>query len=289
VDDATLWPQFYMEKYPHLAAIPTKVTDPTNHLSSILWTPSCGDFIQSLSSGLSGLGSIACREMEELEHCKRDIMHDAREYLERHPEDAVVLAARSATAFSWVRLSTLLGKYEEKALEISEFQRNWLDLRASLDYLQIYHPRMYSNDGYASVEPRIGCFTTQPIVAQEFYSAGIPVWLIRSLDSIGPEICITKICSMSEPPCDIRMDLRPNENYPVIYRGPGDHPLHYIEQHKFTRSRMLYFHPSGYRVSTLSGDGLGSLQPESHTRSLASLKNTRTTEVRMSRTRPCTS
>ena len=144
-----------MEKYPHLAAIPTKVTDPTNHLSSIWWTPSRGDFIQSLSSGLSGLGSIACREMEELEHCKRDIMHDAREYLERHPEDAVVLAARSATAFSWVRLSTLLGKYEEKALEISEFQRNWLDLRASLDYLQIYHPCMYSNDGYASVEPDI--------------------------------------------------------------------------------------------------------------------------------------
>ena len=194
-----------MEKYPHLAAIPTKVTDPANHLSSIWWTPSRGDFIQSLSSGLSGLGSIACREMEELEHCKRDIMHDAHEYLERHPEDVVVLAARSATAFSWVQLSTLLGEYEEKALEISEFQRNWLDLYASLDYLQIYHPRMYSNDGYASVEPRIGCFTTQPIVIQEFYSAGIPVWLICSQDSIGPEICITKICSMSEPPRDIRI------------------------------------------------------------------------------------
>ena len=216
-------------------------------------------------------------------------MYNACEYLVRYPKDAVVLAARSATAFSWVRLSMLLRKYEEKALEISEFQRNWPDLCASLDYLQIYHPCMYSNDGYASVEPRIGCFTSQPIVAQEFYSAGILVWFIRSLDSIGPEICITKICSMSEPPHDIRMDLQPNENYPVIYHGPGDHPLHYIEQHKFTRSRMLYFHSSGYRVSMLSVNGLGSFQPELHTHSLPSLKNMRTTEIRMSRTRPCTS
>jgi hypothetical protein len=287
VDDATLWPQFHIEKYPHLAAIPSKVANPENYFSSLWWTPTRGDFIQSLTSGLSGLGSIVCREMDQLDHCKRDIMDDTRRYLEQNPKDVVISAARSVTAFSWVRLSTILGKYEEKALEVTEFQRNWLDLRASLDYLQIYHPRMYTNDGYASVEPRVGCFTTQPIIAQEFYSAGIPVWLIRSLDSISPEIRITQICSISEPPDDIRMDRRPNENYPIIYCGPADHPLHYIEQHKFTRSRMLYFHPSGHRVLMPSGDQLGSLQPESHTCSLTSLKNVRTTEVRTRGTQPC--
>ena len=289
VDDAVLWPQFHIEKYPHLAVIPSKVTEPADPISSLWWTPTRGDFVQSLTSGLSGLGSIVSKEMEQLEHCKKEIMRDTREYLERNPNAVAISSAHAVTAFSWVRLSSILGKYEEKALEVTEFQRNLLELRAALDYMLIYLPRMHSNDGYSSVEPRMGCFTTQPLIAQEYYSAGIPVWLIRSLDSISPEIRISQICSMSDPPNELRMDLRPNETYPVIYRGPPDHPLHYIEQHKFARSTLLYFHPSGDRVLDPSENQLGSLQPESHTRSLANLKTVRTTEVRMHGTRPCMS
>jgi hypothetical protein len=202
--------------------------------------------------------------MEQLEHCKDDLMHDTWEYLERN-QNVMISSSLKITAFSWVWLSTTFGKYKEKALEVAEFQRNWLELHAALDYILVYLPRMHSNDDYPSVESRVGCFTTQPLIAQECYSAGIPVWLIRSLDSISPEVQILQICSMSEPPHDLHMDLRLNKNYPIIYHGPPDHPLHYIEQHKFTCSRMLYFHPSGCRVVAPSEDQLEWLQLESHT------------------------
>jgi hypothetical protein len=93
-----------------------------------------------------------------------------------------------------------VGKFEEKALEIIEFQRNFLELHAALDYLTEYFPHMHSQMSRAAVSSSImGCFTFSPIITQEFFAAGIPVWVICSINGIGTNITIDKIVKVHPP------------------------------------------------------------------------------------------
>jgi len=275
MDDATLWPQFYIEQYPHLAAIRLNPKFAHARYAELWWTPLGREFEESKTAGVRGLGLFSCSEMTALERYKEDILRESKEQLMRTPS-ITISSARVVTTFSWVRLRYNVGKFEEKALEVIEFQRNFLELRAALDYLIEYFPRMHSQTSRAAVSSSImGCFTFSPIITQEFFAAGIPVWLIRSIDSIGTNIAINKIVKVRPPMAEsICLGPRPNQNYPVVYRGPSEHPARYIEQHKFSRSRYIFFNPNnGVRVTKPTDDQFESLEVESHTQSLRSLQS----------------
>jgi len=82
MDDATLWPQFYLETYPFLAAIRRQPELDNDDLAVMWWTPTPSNFVHSSNAGIHGLGLMEGREMDELEKRKAEIFGDVRDYLE---------------------------------------------------------------------------------------------------------------------------------------------------------------------------------------------------------------
>ena len=69
---------------------------------------------------------------------------------------------------------------------VTKFQHYYSETLGLLDYLALYKPHM---DGAAAclsaVDNQIGVFTNMPLIAQEFYDAGLPVWMIRETKIIA--------------------------------------------------------------------------------------------------------
>lgn len=290
LDDATLWPQQYSLKYPHLGAILRKPQDLASPFSCFWWTPSPSHFRQSNGTGVSGLGLLVGKEIDELKEHKNVLAFDVRDYLNQKPS-TIIAGSLTVMAHSWVRFIDIPGIFEEKCLEVTEFQRNWLELKAALDYEKIYIPRMCNSTSNIVVDDRMGCFTLQPNIAQEFFAAGLPVWWIRPIETVGPNTRIDSIGDMLDGKDNVCLDKRPDHNYPVIYRGPATDDLRYIAQHKFTRSRMVYYNPvNGYRIPEHMMDPdphLRGIHASSHSESLSNLKTRRTLISKQARSQPC--
>jgi hypothetical protein len=66
-DDATLWPQPYLEKYPFLALIPKKPSDPENYKAIMWWLPRGREFRASENLHVGGVGLIAGANFDKLD------------------------------------------------------------------------------------------------------------------------------------------------------------------------------------------------------------------------------
>jgi len=103
---------------------------------------------------------------------------------------------------------------------VRDLQRIWLYLWATLDYMEIYKPRM---DGLAppsqGVADTIGMFTYNIRVAQDMFVAGLPCWLIRLSNGFADEK-IFQISEIFHPKDYITLDGH-RFNYPVIFQGPA--------------------------------------------------------------------
>jgi hypothetical protein len=70
-------------------------------------------------------------------------------------------------------------------MNVRYVQRCYLELLSALDYLEVFRPRMCGLCPVVSmVELRMGVFTYDPVVVQDFLRAGLPVWLIRLYDML---------------------------------------------------------------------------------------------------------
>jgi hypothetical protein len=125
-----------------------------------------------------------------------------------------------------------------------------------------------------AINRRIGCFTLQPEISQSLFDAGIPMWFIRPIESMTASMSLTEVVSMVHPKDHLRLERGPNEDFPVIYRGPADDDMHYMSQHKFTRTRMVFMNcANGKKVMDPTKIPSADLGIESHARSLRSIKS----------------
>jgi hypothetical protein len=82
---------------------------------------------------------------------------------------------------SFTCLDSLKTTFTEMRIGVTEFQRYYLELHGCLDYLEIYKPHMEGAKPPAeSVVNCIGAITNIPRIVQDFYAAGLPVWLLQS-------------------------------------------------------------------------------------------------------------
>src|SRR5271168_3196354 len=74
---------------------------------------------------------------------------------------------------------------------VTEFQHYYLELYGCLDYIEIHKPRMEGARPPAeSVMNCMGAITNIPRIVQDFWTAGLPVWLLRpSTAWDGPTRC----------------------------------------------------------------------------------------------------
>jgi len=78
------------------------------------------------------------------------------------------------------RLRAVALTQKEVLFECRQVQRQWMELRALLDYIEIYEPHMEGRVPPAKMTANvIGCFVHQPHVAEKLFAAGIPYSLTR--------------------------------------------------------------------------------------------------------------
>jgi hypothetical protein len=229
-DDPTLWPQPWVGLCCHLGAIPRKPDDPNDDLSIMWWDPTRDDFISFGGTLVDGLGELSGSKLLCLRKMKSSMDSRVEDHKQAFPNpNKLLLVLVRAMQDAFARLDSLKTTFTEMSVGVCEFQRYYLELYGMLDYMEIYKPRMDGARPPAkSVENRMGAITNIPRIVQDFYTAGLPVWLLRpSKDWDSPVRCnILKIVT----PLDPANVLCVSEHFPpfpsIFYGSPTDPKRH---------------------------------------------------------------
>ena len=229
-DDPTLWPQPWVANYCHLGAIPRKPDDPNDPLSIMWWDPTGDDFESFGGSLVDGLGQLLGSKVLSL----RKMLSSMEGRIEDHkrafpnPNKFLLMLVR-AMQDSFACLDSLKTTFTDMRIGVTEFQRHYLEIYGCLDYLEIYHPRMEGSRPPAeSVANCMGAITNIARIAQEFYTAGLPIWLLRpSTVWDSPTRCnILEVVTPLDP-ADV---LCVSDNYPpfptIFFGSPTDIKRH---------------------------------------------------------------
>jgi len=193
-DDFTLWPQTYVESSRHLAAIPTKPTDPNDPLNFLWWNMELQDFVEDPQGLVSGLGQLTPSRIEQVNGFRKRIEFRTYEYISTTTPTTVSPNVRpllKSLNHTVARLVSLPATFQETKFGLTEFQRLYLELHGLLDFLEIYLPRIENSSPTSdsptseSIANCVGAFTTNPRVAQELFDARIPVFFICRLEDLG--------------------------------------------------------------------------------------------------------
>jgi hypothetical protein len=131
---------------------------------------------------------------------------------------------------------------------VRETQRVCLELRALLDFEEIFRPRMAQSISMTSVNPDImGAFTNDLGVCDTLFRAGIPVWLVRpssALHSIRVRARAPLLVATDTIPLD-RPSGPPHPFHRTIYVGAGNKLEKYIAIAQYVRQLLRFPDPFG--------------------------------------------
>ena len=221
-DDHTQWPQPFSHSAPYLCCIP-KCEGQLVEDSIMWWNPTRQDFEPILRHGWDiGIGFLPNRELRLMEQCYERLNQRVGEYRKKtdlHPLTHSLLINLRRTLS---RLRAVAMTRKEVLFECRQVQRQWMELRALMDYIEIYQPHMDSRIPPAkSTANVVGCFVREAHVAERLFSAGIPYWLIRPLSSFSNENILT-ITSAIQPKDVLELDDYPMP-FPRIYFGDSNY------------------------------------------------------------------
>jgi len=249
--DHTLWPQPYVPEYCHLGAIPSKPIDPVDPLSIMWWNPTRGDFTTSSGGVMDGIGKLSSARFSQLQEMKKGLADRIAKYRSNTPNPNTVLAIleRDLLHVS-TRIGYLKTTFTQMVIGVTEFQRCYLKILGLLDYLEIYKPRMDSKFPPAtSAANCVGTFTNAPNVAQDFFTAGLPVWFIQPL---RPGPFLHNVHNVVDPfePADFLSIAKSDPPSPVIYNGPLNVYGKHNALHRFSRSWLVFEDPFQYEPAS---------------------------------------
>jgi hypothetical protein len=237
-DDPILWPQPYVEYFAHYGAIPRPHSLPLHEV--IWWTPTHDDFERHTdpTTLIHGLGKLSYPKFIALKTSVDYLLKRIRRYQAATPSEFHPRALPP-----WVKmlehglaqLQSIHMNFRQLEFTVRDVQRFWLELTALLDYMDIYKPRM---DGYLPkadvVANTIGVFTSDLRVAQDFFAAGLPYWLIRPASDYTDQT-IVRVVRLELP--EGLVTLTPHRfSYPVIFFGKADDVKKYQSIHRYARN-----------------------------------------------------
>ncbi|KAJ7436440.1 hypothetical protein FB451DRAFT_1417426 [Mycena latifolia] len=194
-DDPVLWPRLYSDRFCHLAAIPKAPID-QDELRVMWWNPSPANFVCP-ASGLTltrGLGRLAEAWFSEFAVLTGSLIDEYEQYGKSLPTGAKPplllpqLVQRLRLSLERLRIPST---YIRMVVGVTTVQREYLELTGLLRYMTKYKPRLEGIEDPAANTARpdncIGCFTDDPRIAQIFWKACLPCWLIRPLKVFADE------------------------------------------------------------------------------------------------------
>lgn len=234
-------------EYPHLASIPRKPANSDDPLAIMWWDPTQSDFVRSPNSLVKDLGQLSPSRFDTFHAMKVQLLARVQEYQKAAERpNAMVLNLAKAMQHACVRLGFLSTSYREMRFGVAEFQRYYLEVVGALDYLEIYKPRMDGNAPHAVKTANcIGAFATTPRVVQDFFDAGLPVFLARHFSEVfasRPNI-LTIVQPIVPDGQLVLCDCDPP--FPSIFQGPTNTSAKHSAMHKYTRTWMVFNDPFG--------------------------------------------
>ena len=242
-DDHTLWPQPFLDEYPHLGAIPRQPDDPNDPLSIMWWNPTRADFFPLENGVLDGLGRLSTSKYWTFQEMSKGLKEKFEKYRQKSTPNSLLSILVRLMDDALVRMGSLQSPFGLMWFKITEFQRLYLEIYALLDYLEIYKPRMDGHQPPAtSVANCIGAFTNVPHIAQYFHRAGLPIWFLHPWKTGPfPYNVLTVV-----PPLDPEDSLCKSPHdppFPVIYRGFMNSGAKHDAIHSYSRKWLVFKDP----------------------------------------------
>ena len=219
-DDHTQWPQPFSQSAPYLCCIP----DGQAPADSIMWwNPTYGDFESTPLR--NGIGFLPHRELQRMEECYERLNQRVEKYQGRfHPNNGhpVICPLSVSLRRTLSRLRTVAMTRREVLFECQQVQRQLMELRAIMDYIEIYEPHMDGRVPPAKETANVvSCFVREPHVAERLFSAGIPYWFICPVTIFSTEN-ILSMTTIIQP-----MDVLESDDYfkpfPRIYASDSNY------------------------------------------------------------------
>jgi hypothetical protein len=257
-DDPILYPQWLRTTLYHHMLILTK---PTEGLNSVLWwNGTASSFVQASEVMVGGVGFVQGAEMEALEKLMNTLTVTIKSDLPPNfskldPKEQESLRLRCAQLEkSWYRLSTHPGDLEEKCLQVTEFQRLWLEVEAFHRFVTRVRTDLWTKTKPPSgTWKSIGAFTSSEKEAQDCFNAGVPIFLVRPKTKFRGSFRIDSIVPLRTPESEVVETLQPNIQHPVIYKGDPMSISHNEAQVLWLRNRHLPQHLLEDHISRVSG------------------------------------
>ncbi|KAJ8473702.1 hypothetical protein ONZ45_g16198 [Pleurotus djamor] len=227
MDDPYQWPQSFCRQRPEFACMPAKA--PKGDPKRILWwTPSIDEFeVKEIgghrftSPGL--ILSSQCLLLKTQGDKIRTTIHDNLDdplYLKVHNRDWLI--ARHDAIGDWMRrLEGYPAPYHDVCLFVKEYQRRCLESLALINFISLVFGR--SQPRPSTIPPThhlLGAFTFEIDIAGTLAFNGVPVWLVRELNSFGN----TRIDSLVDftPPSSIVCQPLRADQLPVYTKASSD-------------------------------------------------------------------
>jgi len=105
------------------------------------WDPTCDNFQSSDGSLVDGLGFLVRSKFYEFEVKMRHLENRIEEYKKTTMKlNTLLLLLERVMHNSCVRLGSLKTTFTKMRFGVADFQRNYLEVYALLDYLELYKP-----------------------------------------------------------------------------------------------------------------------------------------------------
>jgi hypothetical protein len=186
-DDPMQWPQPFNQTYCHYGAIPRPETLPEHEV--IWWEPTYDDFVR-LSNPVAPIGyfgKLAEGMLIPLTFSVNYAIQRVQEYmgsmLPEHVPSNLALGVKMMQ-HGLSHLESLMMNFRHLLIGVRDIQCCWLEVIATLDWQTKFWPimegagRMVFSSPPKYPEEQMGVFTNDVRIAQDFYLAGLPVWLI---------------------------------------------------------------------------------------------------------------
>ncbi|PPR00973.1 hypothetical protein CVT24_000269 [Panaeolus cyanescens] len=223
-DDPTLWPQPYSERSPHLGLIARIPNDVNNPLHFLVWNPTPNDFVASTGIA-NGVGRLAQQRVNTLASLVNRTRSRFSRYVaqlgDKKPNPVATLL-NTAIHHTLTRLQSLPATYTQLNFGVTELQRYILELDALLDYVEIFKPIMDGAPPVSDSIQRMGVYTSNPRVVQDFHHAGLPVWYVRDFKATADGF-INNILEIVEPTqFSSLIATEKHTGFPSIFSGKAD-------------------------------------------------------------------
>ncbi|KAF9487411.1 hypothetical protein BDN71DRAFT_1436868 [Pleurotus eryngii] len=140
-------------------------------------------------------------------------------------------------------LSTFTTTFPNILFLVAEVQRCWLNLHAYIDYMILFKQELAklcsSVTKFPPCHQFISAITNNQMVAEEFTSVGIPVWLLRDLSEFSTNTCVKTVVPLQETSTSI-------QPFPgvscSIFIGPLNSAAKYNAIYKYAYQHFLSVH-----------------------------------------------